>query len=386
MISHQANAATPATECVEKPRRALVIVSKMDAGGAETVMMKYYRALDRSKYQLDFCVSDSAPGFYDEEILRLGGRLIRVAKKSSRPLKAMFDIVRVVKNGHYCCVIRNAENAMASLDLLAARLAGQKNTVFRSTNSSTSTGGILGRLAHLVGQHLLKHVTSFMVAPSSNAAKFMFGEFPKEGTRIALLPNAIDYNDYCFDLNLRREGRQKLGIRESALLIASVGRLVEQKNQQFAIKVLSCLLSQNKDAYLLIVGKGPLRNELEGFAKKNGVDDRVFFLPPVKEIKELYSALDVLLMPSRFEGMPNTAIEAQASGLRCILSDAITREAAYSEGTVFLGTNDDDVDLWADQCIAVDYMNRRKRGESLLGSEFDMSCAISRFIRIVYQR
>ena len=119
-------------------KRALVIVTKMDAGGAETVMMKYYRALDRQRYQLDFCVSDHGKGFYDEEIESLGGKIHYVAKKSEHPVKAFKDIRSVVRTYGYASVIRNASNAAASLDLLDARLGGARTLVFRSTTLTAS--------------------------------------------------------------------------------------------------------------------------------------------------------------------------------------------------------------------------------------------------------
>ncbi|KAA8815152.1 glycosyltransferase family 1 protein [Bifidobacterium callitrichos] len=366
-------------------KRALVVVSKMDTGGAETMMMKYYRALDKTKYQLDFAVSTDEEGFYDAEIKSLGGRIIRVTKKSSNPVKAMADIYRIARSGTYCCVIRNAENAMASLDLLVARLGGVGNTVFRSTNSNTSGKSAFERLSHILGMPILKIATKRMVAPSGVAARFMFGDKAVREGRYTLLPNAIAFEDYAFDADKRRILRDEHHISENTLMLGTVGRMVEQKNQAYSLDVLKELSNRGINARLFLVGKGDKRQALEDKAQADGIFSKVTFLPPTPQVASLYSMFDVLLLPSFFEGMPNVLIEAQASGLTCITSDKVTPEAKLLDSTRYLPITQDAVSDWADACSAPNGTeDRLSIGRAILNSPFNMHEAVKTFVAVVF--
>lgn len=366
------------------PRRALVVVSKMDAGGAESMMMKYYRALDKNHFQLDFCVSDNGNGFYDNEIRLLGGRIFQVAKKSKQPLRAFSDIYHLVRLYGYDAVMRNAANAAASFDLFAARMGGARIRILRSTNTSIDGHSFRDYVAHYVGRFVLKAAVTTCVAPSEVAAKFMFGNTKIESGQYVLLPNAINDQDYRYDEECRQAVRTMLGIDQSTLLLGSVGRLVEQKNQKYDIAVLSELVSRGIRAHLVLLGKGPLAEELESTADAAGVREFVHFLPPTHDVASYYSAFDVLLLPSHFEGLPNVLVEAQASGLTCVVSDSVTSDAAYTPYVVYLGTNRDDVTHWADACRPNSSSVRRSACEYLKLSQFDMENAIVTFENLLF--
>lgn len=366
-------------------KRALVVVSKMDTGGAETMMMKYYRALDKSRYQLDFAVSTDEEGFYDAEIRRLGGRIIRVTKKSSNPVKAMTDIYRIAKSGTYCAVIRNAENAMASLDLLMARLGGVRNTVFRSTNSNTSGRSLFERASHTIGMPILRWSSRQMVAPSGVSARFMFGDKIVREGRYSLLPNAIAFDDYAFSADARRRLRDQYHLDKNDLVLGNVGRMVEQKNQTYCLDVLKELRSQGTKSHLFLVGKGDKRQELEAKANANGLANDVTFLSPTPQVAALYSMFDVLLLPSFFEGMPNVLIEAQAAGLKCITSDKVTSEARLLDTTRYVPITQEAVEAWAEECEMPNNVDdRRHIGSAILHSPFNMNEAVKTFVSLVF--
>lgn len=365
-------------------KRALVVVSKMDTGGAETMMMKYYRALDKSRCQLDFAVSTDEEGFYDAEIKRLGGRIIRVTKKSSNPIKAFSDIRSVVRGNGYVAVIRNAENAMASLDLLAAKTAGNVRTVFRSTNSNTSGRSLKERVAHSMGKIILHACCDCMVAPSDVAADFMFGTKSRRDGEVTILPNAIDFDSYKFNPSARTLIRGEYGIADDVMLLGNIGRFAPQKNQRYCIDVLTELLRRGVKTHLLLVGKGDLLADLRKYASECGTADHVGFLPPTSDVSGLYSAFDVLVFPSFFEGMPNVLIEAQASGLKCLASDSVTKQARISSETDFLPIGKESVYAWADACNPVALESRISIGEQILHTPFNMKTAVQLFERVVF--
>ena len=117
-------------------KKALYIVTSMDTGGAETVFMKYYRALDKSRYQLDFCVSSDVPGFYDAEIESMGGRIVHTVKKTEAgPVASFKRLMQIARDGGYCCAVRSSQHSLSCLDLLAMRFGGVSRTIFRSSNT-----------------------------------------------------------------------------------------------------------------------------------------------------------------------------------------------------------------------------------------------------------
>ena len=130
-------------------KRILCIVGNMNPGGAETFLMKIYRQLDKEKFQMDFCVGESKKCFYDDEIMKLGGKIIHITKKSKNPFKNFFEIKKVVKHGKYNSVMRISQHSMSSIDLFAAKMGGAKKLIFRSSNSK-SCGSMMNRLAHII--------------------------------------------------------------------------------------------------------------------------------------------------------------------------------------------------------------------------------------------
>ena len=155
-------------------KKLLCIVGGMAAGGAETFLMKMYRSLSRDDYQMDFCVTTNKKEFYDDEIIKMGGNIIYISKKSKNPVKSFYDIYKVVKNGKYENVIRISQHSLSSLDLMAAKLGGAKNLIFRSSNSN-SCGSLFNRVMHMVFKPLAQKIPNKKIAPSDVAAIHMFG-------------------------------------------------------------------------------------------------------------------------------------------------------------------------------------------------------------------
>mgnify|MGYP001624405131 CR=1 FL=1 len=156
-------------------KRILCIVGSMNAGGAETFLMKIYRNLDRTKYQMDFCVSIDSPGVYDEEIYSLGGKIVHTSPKSKGFIKSFNSIKNIVKTNKYKYVMRVSQHSLSGLELLAAKLGGARVTIFRSSNTQTG-GGKLNRILHSICLPLTMLVPEIKIAPSTEAAEFMFGK------------------------------------------------------------------------------------------------------------------------------------------------------------------------------------------------------------------
>jgi len=320
-------------------KKMICFVSSMDAGGAETFIMKLYKSIDRDKYQFDFLVSSKAEGFYDKEIRIMGGCIYYTPPKSRHLFKNLLTSFRIIKNGNYDAALRIASHSLGTIDLLVAKIAGVKKTVLRSSNAG-STGGGIGYLMHRVFFFLPKYVPNIKFAPSVLAAEYLFGKSCVHCGDVEILKNSISLDKYKFSSNSRNIKRCELRI-ESNFVIGHVGRFNLQKNHEFLIKVFYEVCQYLTEAKLLLIGKGELEREIRKQVIKLGLADRVIFAGERDDVPKLLMAMDVMLFPSFFEGMPNVVIEAQATGLPCIISDAITSEAILSNLVVSLPIKND---------------------------------------------
>lgn len=318
--------------------RLLCIVSSMDRGGAETFLMKIYRSLDKTKYQMDFCVSKPTPGFYDEEIKANGGKIYVTALKSKKPLKSFLDVVKVVKKGKYKAVLRTSQQSLATIDLLAAKLGGADILVYRSSSADIK-GGIHKRIINRLFSFLPRIIPNVKIAPSTEAAEFVFGKRAVKKGKCKIIPNGLDYDKFKFDLNLRNKIRKELKL-ENNLIFGHVGRFSVEKNHEFLINTFYEIHKKNSNAVLVLIGEGILEDNIKEIVSKLGLNSCVRFLGPKASVCEYMMAMDLLIFPSYFEGMPNVVIEAQAASLRCLVSDTITKECKITNLVDFKSLNE----------------------------------------------
>lgn len=329
-------------------KRLLCIVSAMNTGGAETFLMKIYRNIDRTKYQMDFCVN-SDENFYSDEISKMGGRIYKVPVKSKNLFKSMNSIRKIVKENKYNYVIRVNQHSLSVLDLIAAKLGGAENLIMRSSNADS--GGGISEILHRVFNFLPRIIPTVKLAPSIKAAEYTFGKDCVKNGKAYIIHNALDINEYSFSGENRTKKRNELGV-ENKFVIGHIGRFSKQKNHDFLIKVFKEISKIRDDAELLLIGEGELREEICEKAKQIGVKDKIKFLGVRADVPELLNAMDVFLFPSFFEGMPNTVIEAQTNGLPCLVSSSITEEVKITDivKTCSLDRNATD---WAKMLIAM---------------------------------
>lgn len=361
-------------------KRLLCIVSAMNTGGAETFLMKMYRSLDREKYQMDFCVN-SDKNFYEKEILEMGGRIYKIPAKSQNIFKWHQELKRVVSDHGYQYVIRVCEHSLAVLDLLVAREGGAKQLIMRSSNAGS--GSKISTEAHKCFRFLPRTVPTVKLAPSTEAAEYTFGKGCVERGEAVLLHNAIDTNVYCFDEAGRERLRKELGL-EGKFVVGHVGRFNQQKNHDFLIDVFQELHNVNPEARLVLVGAGELENAVWQKISALGLEDDVIFTGVRRDIPQLLSAFDVFLFPSLYEGMPNTVIEAQATGLPCVISDTITQQAKITDLIKFCSLKSP-ASAWADVCAKTMVMDRSKYHDALIEAGYDIRDVVPQFIKWTFE-
>ncbi len=364
-----------------KPKRLLCIVSNMDAGGAETFLMKMYRQLDRTCYQMDFVVSGDGRGYYEDEIERLGGRVFRITRKTkdfSAYRRELFDAVR--EDG--CpVVLRIGSNAFSAIDLWIAKRAGARRLALRSSNASDGQAG-LGMLLQRALRRPLTSVANVKIAPSDLAAEYTFGPMAMRKGEVHYLRNALDLDAYAFSAEKRTAIRAELSIDADALVVGHVGRFAPQKNHGFLIEVFTELLKSRPDARLVLVGKGELEDEVCAKAEAFGVLGSIVFTGVRSDVPALLSAFDALALPSLYEGMPNVVIEAQAAGLSCVVSDTVTRQADVTGLVEYLPI--DNTTAWAKVLESAATVERLDTRTAMTAAGYDISSEAKKFVELVY--
>ncbi len=362
-------------------RLLCIISSKMDAGGAETFLMKIYRNLDRSKYQMDFCVSSKDKGYYDDEIKGMGGYIFHSYPKSSGIIKSFKSVRNIVKSNNYKYVLRVSQNSMASIELLAAKFGGAKVLAFRSSNSKTMRGGY-ENILHAVFRPLLKCISNVKIAPSIPAAKFMFGNSKK----VIILNNGIPLKDFLYDDEYNIRIRKELNISEDTFVVGHIGRFNVQKNHKKIINIFNEIVKKNKNSKLVLIGKGELENEIRNQVSKFDLQDKVVFLGVRDDVNKILSAFNLFLFPSLYEGMPNTVIEAQANGVPCLISNTITEEVKICDNLSMIDLAEND-EFWAERCLSK--MPRYTGEENMLllkEKGYSIEDVTQKFVEVIFMK
>lgn len=328
-----------------EPIRVLQVVTIMNRGGLETMLMNYYRKVDRSKIQFDFMVHREERGDYDDEIEALGGRIFRMTKirpgnyrKYFKELDDFFENNKIYKvvhahiNENSAFVLRAANKANVPCRIAHSHLAGlplDYKLPFR----------IYAKI------NLNKNATNFF-ACSKEAAYWLFGNKVTQDSNLVVFKNAVDCDEFKFNENTRCRMRKKLDV-EGKFVIGHIGRFNTQKNHTFLIDIFNEVYKKNKEAVLLLIGEGVLFEEIKSKVDKLNLNEAVKFLGLRSDISDLVQCMDLFLFPSLYEGLGVVLIEAQAAGLKCITSTGTPKEANVTDSVTFVSLKNN-ARAWAD--------------------------------------
>lgn len=318
--------------------RMLHIVGSMSPSGIGNFIMNAYRKLDKSKVQFDFIVHERRAVSFEPEIEALGGRVYQVTRKSKNPLKNFLEIKRIVKEGNYQIVFRHTDTATVAVDLLAAKLGGAARRIPHSHSTSTPHKKI-----HLFFQPMLNAVSTDYFACSVKAGEWLYG---REGFEVIL--NGIDAKAFTFSEQVREAVRAEEKLKEK-LIFGHVGNLLPVKNHHFLLEVFASIVRQCNQAVLLLVGDGALREDLVQKAVGLGIHETVRFYGVRNDTDRLLQAMDLFFFPSYYEGMPIALVEAQAAGLPCLISEAVTDDVIVTDLVTKMQLPDQDGQSWSEE-------------------------------------
>lgn len=333
--------------------RILHVLGKLDRGGTETWLVQTLRHIDRGKYQFDFLVHANGPGAYDDEVKALGARIIPCLSPSN-PAKFARNFLRILREyGPYDCVHSHV-HYYSGYVLTLAKLAGVKTRICHSHCDARIAERQRGaaRMAYRIAMaELLKKSSTAGLAVSEEAAQSLFGQDWRKDPRWRVLHTGIDLAPFA-DAVDRAAVRDEFGIAPDVLVIGHVGRFVPEKNHGFLMKIAACVCGKEPKAFFVFAGDGLLRKGMEERAVALGISERTRFLGIRSDVPRLMKGLfDVFLFPSLSEGFPVALMEAQASGLYCVIANNISIEAEILPELVTRLPLADSPDEWANAVL-----------------------------------
>lgn len=328
--------------------RILMLFTILNRGGAETMVMNYYRHIDPTKVQFDFVVHREERGAYEDEIEQLGGRIYRMMPLRpwtiphyKRQIKQFFDEHPEYRIIHGHC------SELGYYFYQEAAKRGVPVIIAHAHNSHADYD--LKWPLRIWWKHRMRRYLTHRFTCGTEAANWLFGQ---EGAKTAILQrNAIDTESFRFNIDIRRKTRASLGIDDNTLVVGHVGRFEHQKNHPFVLRIFQQLLRQHPNSLLLLIGSGgDKENAVKDLSTKLHLRDSVRFLGSRSDMPQLFSAMDMFLLPSIMEGLPLAFVEAQCSGLPCVVSNGVPKEACMTNSVKRISL-EDSPEQWAEAII-----------------------------------
>jgi len=320
----------------------------MGMGGTETYLMNIYRHIDRNVLQFDFLTyyTKGQVGYYDEEIIKLGGKIHNIDPVSKAgPIKFINDIRDILKQNNYVAVHAHTSYNIG-FSMLAAKLEKIDIRIAHSHHTKppvlpTIPKRIYGYLMH----YLINKYANIFCACSKKAAEFLFTKKHMHINYI-FLPNAVDTSKFLEMPSLSSSTlKNSLNIPVQSKVIGHVGRYGKAKNHEFIIDMFCKMLQKREDVYLVLIGDGPTKEDIDKRIQSYKIQDHVRVLGIRNDIADLMNMMEVFILPSHYEGFGIVLLEAQASGLPCVVSENIQPETDMNLGLIYW-VNLDDTEKW----------------------------------------
>jgi glycosyltransferase involved in cell wall biosynthesis len=360
--------------------RILQVVGAMNRAGTETMLMNIYRNIDREKVQFDFISYSNDEAHYDEEIKDLGGRVIKLS--NTRSIKEIYDAIK--KNGPYDAV-HSHTLFHCGLVNIAALLAGVKIRVSHAHTTLDDSHSYTRKIYIKLMRWMITTFSTNLLACSNEAGKYLFEDKSIKKSSYSYFPNVIDYSTFLTEASAEvKKFKVEEGLGNS-LIIGHIGRFIEAKNHTLLLEVMKIVLKKDPTIKLLLVGDGNLRKEIEEAGKKAGIFENIRFVGVRNDIPTMLQSMDVFVFPSLYEGLGLVLLEAQASGVPCIVSEVIQPEADLNIGLVSRISLKERPEIWADKIIEAakkKEKNKNKIINSFEKNSYSIPLAVSKLMDI----
>ncbi|WP_281522036.1 glycosyltransferase family 1 protein [Dubosiella newyorkensis] len=343
-----------------EPIRIAQMMTDMNFGGVEMVVMNYYRNIDRTKVQFDFIVLEGSTIPQREEIEALGGR-IYIVPRYTHLIQYEKAIQKIFKENDYK-IVHSHMNTLGIFSLYGAKKAGVPVRILHN-HSTAGKGETKKNIIKYILRPFAKIYPTHLCACSKYAGEWVYGK----NTEFKVFNNAIDLDKFKYNEVVRNELRKELDI-EKKFVIGHIGRFCYQKNHKFLVNIFNEVTKINENAVLILIGEGELEEEVKEQVKQLNLQRKVLFLGKKADAYRYYQAMDLLLLPSRYEGLPVVGIEAQAASLPIICSTEVTKETKITNLVEFLDLKAP-INEWAEKVKSI---SRKDVSEEIKKASYDI--------------
>jgi len=367
-----------------EPIRVLHVFGGLDSGGAESRTMDVYRKIDKSRVQFDFLIHTEKEGFFEDEVKKMGGQIFRVPRLGIRTVfsyqKALNDFFE--KHSEY----RIIHGHILSTAFIYQKLA-KKRGIHRRIAHSRCGSRTQINFENII-KELFKRLNRFYVtdkfAVSKIAGISAFGNRSVATGEVKILPNAINTQKYLYNASVREKKRDEFSAG-GKFIIGHIGRFQQQKNHDFIVEIFFKLHELVPNSILILVGDGELKTSIENKVNKLGLSDSVIFTGIRSDVPDILQAMDALLFPSFFEGLPGVVLEAQAAGLPCVISDRITDEVNITDLVEYISLNKS-AEYWAEKIMKFSQgFERRNTYSEIVEAGYDIE-SVAKWYQEFYLR
>lgn len=348
---------------MSEPIRVLQVVTYMGRGGLETMLMNYYRNIDRDKVQFDFLTHRDERWDYDDEIESLGGKIYHLPKLNPFSKNYLNALDKFFNEHKEYQIVHCHQDCLSGVVLKVAKKNGVKFTIAHSHNANQDKN--LKYLIKLFEKRKIPKYADKLFACGNEAGRWMFNT-----DNFEVLNNAIDTDLYTYNAEKASKVKKEFGI-ENKFVVGHVGRFNPQKNHEFLIDVFNEIQKIKEDSVLMLVGDGDLRQEIEKKVQDLGLSEKVIFTGIRSDVNDLMQGMDVFLFPSLYEGLGIVLIEAQAAGLKCIISDTIPKDGIITDDVLSLSLNQSPV-IWANEVLKYKGYKRSNNKELIEKADYDI--------------
>lgn len=366
-------------------KRVLQIMGGLKRGGLETFAMNIYRSIDRREIQFDFLLTQVAGGDYEEEAKSLGANIYYIPPRNKGYKayhKALEDFFR---KHHDYIAIHEHISSLTSIDpAYYAKKYGILVRIFHSHSSSIQKSLRLHwvhTILHYLNKPKVHSYATHYLGCSDKALDWMY-KYTGIRSKALMVNNGINCEQYAYNKTIRAEVRKEFNIGDDDFVIGHVGRFIPLKNQVFLVDILSELHKAMPSAKLVLVGEGDTMDDIKAKVSDKGLDKSVIFTGVRSDVARLMQAMDIFVMPSWFEGLPVSLVEAQAAGLPVVASKTISHDSDLT-GTILFKSIKDSAEDWS-KCI-IEWKGRVGRPdniEKLKKAGFDSKTTVKQLVNI----
>lgn len=336
----------------------LMITDSLSINGISSVIFNYAERINTDKFKITIICGSPVADKYRSLAEKLHIDIVELPSRKRSTFSYYKLLLKEMRSGYYDIVHIHGNSSSISIELLLAKIAGIKKRIAHSHNTMCDFK------AHRLLIPLFRILYTDAFACGQKAGEWLFGSKP-----FYIMHNGFEINKFIFSQKYREEIRLRLGIND-AFVIGHIGRINYQKNQDYLLDIFEIVAREKEDAVLLIVGTGPDESKIKDRIKKSSYRERIILYGETKEPEKIYMAMDIMVFPSRYEGLPVTLLEAQISGLPCIISDSISSEVCFTDEMKMLSI-EQEPSHWAAVVLDTARNNNRESSYQRYGNEIE---------------